>query len=79
MVFNVVLGSGKDFDTPFSLIKKDKPIETAKFIRNSIVESERGGKYETWAKKILVRSQRNIRRLRRYHNIDGIMRQRKSA
>ena len=70
LVFNVVLGSGKDSDVPYSLIKKDRPIETAKFIRNNVVESECGGKYETWAKKILVRSQRTICRLSRYHNID---------
>ena len=78
LTFTVVLTSGQEFDIPFNILKRDRPIETAKFIRNNVVENKRGGRYETWAKKILVKSQRTIRRLSRYHNIDKCVRLRKN-
>ena len=39
-----------------------------------MVENRRGGKYNTWAKKILVRAQRTIRRLKRIYNISKLTR-----
>ena len=77
LVFKVVLESGKSYEIPFNVIKKDRPIETAKFIREKVVEGKRGGKYNQWSQKILKQTQRTLRRLSRYHNIDRIMRLRK--
>ena len=72
-----MLSSGKSFEIPFNLIKKDRPIETAKFILKEVVEAKRGGKYSVWAKNILKKASRTIRRMARYHNVDRVMRLRK--
>ena len=74
LMFIVELTSGKTYDVPFSLIKKDRPIETAKHIKYEVVDNKRGGRYEQWAKKILVRAQRVIRRLHRHYNISRTLR-----
>ena len=79
LVFDVELCSGKNYDVPFNLIKKDRPIETAKYIRNNVVENKRGGIYEQWAKKIIKNSVRTIRRLHRCYNTDKYMRARKNV
>ena len=39
LIFNVILQSGKEFEIPFNLMKKDRPLETAKFIKNNMVET----------------------------------------
>ena len=77
LVFEVMLLSGKTYEIPFNVLKKDRPIETAKFIREKVVEGRRGGKYNLWSKKIIKQSQRTLRRLSRYHNIDRVLRLRK--
>ena len=41
---------GLKFEVPFSMLKKDRPIETAQYIGREVVEKKRGGKYETWSK-----------------------------
>ena len=74
LAFTVELTSGKTFEIPFSMIKKDRPMETARYIRNHVVEAKRNGYYGTWAKNILTQANRNIRRMQRYHNIDRIRR-----
>ena len=74
ILFTIELESGKTFEVPFSVIKKDRPIELAKYIKNNVTEAKRGGKYNTWAKKILIRAQRIIKRVRRSHNISRINR-----
>ena len=74
LVLEVELQSGTTYEVPFNVIKKDRPIEVARYIRNNVIESRRGGKYNTWAKKILVRSQRTIRRLKNIHNVSKITR-----
>ena len=74
LMFIVELTSGKTYDVPFWLLKKDRPIETAKHIRHKVVENKRGGRYEQWAKEVLMRAQRIIRRLHRHHNISRTMR-----
>ena len=74
LLLEIEIDSGKTFEVPFAMIKKDRPIETARYISREVVEKTRGGKYETWAKKILRRTQRVIRRMRNYHNIDRIQR-----
>ena len=72
--FTIELTSGKRLDIPFSLIKKDRPMETARYIRNHVVEKSRNGYYGTWAKNILKQAERNIRRMKKYYNIDRIVR-----
>ena len=74
ILFTIELESGQTFEAPFSVIKKDRPIEVAKYIKNQVIEDKRGGKYNTWAKKILIRTQRVIKRMRRSHNISRINR-----
>ena len=74
LVLTIELYSGKNFDIPFNIIKKDRPLETAKYIKNNIVGSRRGGVHNEWAKKIIAKGNRIIRRLSRYHHIDRIMR-----
>ena len=51
LVFNVELYSGKNYDIPFNLFKKDRPIEVAQYIKNNVVEQSRNGFHVTWAKR----------------------------
>ena len=74
LILEIELQSGKTYKVPFNVIKIDCPIEVSKYIKNKVVENRRGGKYNTWAKKILVRAQRTIRRLKRIHNISKLTR-----
>ena len=74
LIFTVELTSGKIFDVPFSLLKKDRPIETAKHIKYEVVENKRGGRYGQWAKNILARAQNVIRRSRFHNNIGRTLR-----
>ena len=74
LMFTVELTSGKSYEIPFSLLKKDRPIETARYIKNQVVENKRGGRYEQWSKKILIRAQRVIRRMHRHHNVGRMLR-----
>ena len=74
LMFTVELESGKTIDIPFTILKKDRPIEVATYIKNHVIDQKRNGKYNTWAKKTLVRAQRIIRRLKNHHNISRISR-----
>ena len=74
LIVKVELKSGKDYEVPFHLLKKDRPLELAKYIEREVIETKRGGKYETWAKNIIKRSSRTIRRLSRSYNIDRTIR-----
>ena len=74
LILEIELQSGKTYEVPFNVIKKDRPIKVPKYIKNKVVENRRGGKYNTWAKKILVRAQRTIRRLKRIYNISKLTR-----
>ena len=46
LMLTVQLSSGREFETPFSMLKKDQPLDLAKYIIREVVESKRGGKYE---------------------------------
>ena len=72
LLLEIDLDLGKTFEVTFAMIKNDRPIETVQYISQGVVEKTRGGKYETWAKKIIRRTQRVIRRMRNYHIIDRI-------
>ena len=74
LMFTVELTSGKTLDLPFSLLKKDRPIETAQFIRLNVIEESRHGPHTSWARNILKQANRSMRRLSRYHNIDRLVR-----
>ncbi len=56
-------------DVPFHVLRKDVPLELARYIRNSVLEKRRGGYYNTWASKILKQHGRTIRRLHRFYNV----------
>jgi len=74
LILTIQLMSGQQYNAPFSLIKKDRPIELAKYIRREVVEKRRGGWYENWAKGILKQSSRTLRRMHRYHRTNTIRR-----
>ena len=74
LMFTIELSSGKCLEIPFNLIKKDRPMETARYIRNNVVEKTRSGYYGTWAKNILKQADRNIRRIKWCYNIYRIVR-----
>ena len=74
LIFEVELNSGKSFEVPFTLLKKDRPLETAKYIRREVVEKKRGGIHEMWAKTTIKAAESTIRRLRRFYNIDRLYR-----
>jgi hypothetical protein len=74
LVLEILLSSGKKYKAPFSLIKKDRPIELAKYIRKEVIETKRGGWYESWAKGVLKQAGRTIRRMHRYYNTGRIER-----
>ena len=54
-------------EVPFSIIKKDVPLEVARYINQNVVENRRGGKYNTWSKSVLKTHNRSIRRLHRIY------------
>lgn len=74
LVFNVELTSGKTLDIPFPLLKKDRPIETARYINIHVLEESRHGIHTTWAKNILKQANRSIRRMSHHYNVDRFIR-----
>ena len=40
----IELESGQTFESPFAIIKKDRPIELATYIKNNVIERKRNGK-----------------------------------
>ena len=73
LIFDVVLTSGKNFEVPFHMLKKDRPIETAKYILKEVVEQKRGRKHSVWARNVIKKASRTVGRLSRYHNIDRVI------
>ena len=63
---------------PFQILKKDVPVELAKYIRDKVVEDKRGGFHNTWAKNTLKMHAKGIRRLYRIFNIDKTCRTRRA-
>ena len=74
LILEIMLQSGKTYKAPFTLIKKDRPIELARYIRKEVVETRRGGWYKKWAKSVLKDANRTIRRLHRMYRTDRIER-----
>jgi hypothetical protein len=63
-----------DLTVPFPILKRDVPLELARFIRDKVVEDKRGGHYNLWAKSTLKAHARGIRRLYRSYNVDSMYR-----
>lgn len=61
-------------EIPFSILKKDVPVELAKYIRSKVLEHKRNGHYNTWAKTTLKAHNRTVRRLHRYYNTGSTIR-----
>jgi hypothetical protein len=58
-------------EVPFPIMKKDVPLECAKYIKNYVIDSSRrgSGTHITWANTFLKQHCRTIRRLHRNYNI----------
>ena len=72
--FNVMLRSGKDFEIPFSMLKKDRSIETANYIKAHVAGNKMVGYYNTWDNEPLTQMDQTIRRIHRYFYTYCIMR-----
>jgi len=59
---------------PFPILKRDVPVELARFIRDKVIEDKRGGYYNTWAKNTLKAHSRGVRRLYHTYKIDSMYR-----
>jgi hypothetical protein len=61
---------------PFNILKKDVPLECAKYIRNYVLDSSsrRTGTYTTWATNMLKQHTRAVRRLHRAYGTGISMR-----
>ena len=46
-------------EIPFSILKKDVPLELEKIIKHNVVKERRNGRY-TWTKKTIIEHERNI-------------------
>ena len=57
---------------PFEILKKNVPLELARYIREKVIESSRRGYYSTWAKKTITSHSRCIRRLQRMYRTDNM-------
>ena len=75
LVFQVRYWSGDQEDhmqleVPFQILKKDHPVEIARYIREYVVDEKRSGFYNTWAQAVLKRHTRATRRLSRLYFVD---------
>jgi hypothetical protein len=62
--------SEHDLAVPFPILKRDVPLELARFIGDKVVEDRRGGHYNLWAKSTLKAHARGVRRLYHSYNVD---------
>lgn len=67
-------------EVPFRLLRKDVPLECAKYIRQHVIDSNRRsqGPHTEWANKFIKQHSRATRRLYRIYNIDASMRYQRS-
>jgi hypothetical protein len=61
-------------EVPFGVLKKDVPLELAKYVRDHVLDEKRNGHYNQWAKKTIQTHGRCVRRLYRSYNIDKAVR-----
>ena len=60
-----------DLAVHIPILKRDVPVEVARFIRDKVIEDKRGGYYNTWAKSTLKAHSRGVRRLYHAYRIDS--------
>jgi hypothetical protein len=63
-------------EVPFQVLKKDVPLECAKYIKNYVIDSStrRSGRHTSWANTVLKQHSRTIRRLARVYNVGASFR-----
>jgi transposase InsO family protein len=58
-------------EVPWTILKRDVPVELARYIKNKVVDTEgRHGTLSKWATQVLTHHVRNIKRLYRAYQID---------
>jgi hypothetical protein len=74
--FQGATDEGHVMEVPFPVLRKDVPLECAKYIKNYIIDSStRGsGRYTSWANTVLKQHTRTVRRLSRSYNISASLR-----
>ena len=66
-----VLGEDNILEVPFGILKKDYPMDVARYVKNYVVEkSRRDGQFNAWASKVLKANARRIKRMYRMKEID---------
>ena len=63
----------------FLILKKDVSLELAKYITNNVIEDRRGGRYNSWAKMMIKKHNRTVRRLYRHYNVNHTTKTRKAT
>jgi ribosomal protein L37E len=61
-------------EVPFGVLKKDIPLELAKYVQDHVLDEKRNGHYNQWAKKTIQTHGRCVRCLYRSYNIDKTIR-----
>jgi hypothetical protein len=62
-------------EVPFGILKKDVPLELAKYIKNYVIEEKRGkGFFMEWSTKMLKMHSQCVKRLHHSYNIGKTMR-----
>eukprot|EP00957_Ditylum_brightwellii_P087159 6633279-Ditylum_brightwellii.AAC.1 len=57
------------WEAPFNALKKDTPLEVARYIQNHVTEASRkNGHYTTWTRNILKQATRSVKRM---HHLFG--------
>jgi hypothetical protein len=63
----------------FSILNKDVSLELAKYITNNVIEARRGGRYNSWAKMMIKKHNRTVRRLYRHYNVSHTTKTRRAT
>ena len=75
VIFSETIGEDKTMEIPFTVLKKDVPIELARYIQNFVMEeSHQDGFYNKWAKKTIKAHTWTVRRLYRAYGVDQTIR-----
>ena len=69
---NYVCGDNQvhTLEVPFLILKKDAPLELARYIQQHVIEMKRGGRYNTWSKKAIYNHHHAVRRIYCQYNIN---------
>ena len=61
----------------FQILKKDEPLELAKYIQEKVLDEKRKGKYNIWASTTIKSHNRCVRRLYKSYNVQIINKSRR--